>query len=102
MPQPDLSDLWVKRQRQDHKTTLSWACKFCEDCQIFSTEDSLWKHCLFDHNDRLPAEDGEALQSFRRNFLFESAQKRQVICLGIKGSQPCRVTFTLFKHEADD
>ena len=76
MPQPDLSDLWVKRQRADHKTTLSWACKFCENRQIFSTEDSVWQHCEQDHHDRLPAEDGEALQNFRRGFLLESAQKR--------------------------
>jgi hypothetical protein len=78
--QPDVSERWIQTLRQNNKTTgTTWACVFCPDRKIFpqSDRDSLWKHALSVHHDRLPADEGEeALGTFRRNFEAQSANKR--------------------------
>jgi hypothetical protein len=78
--QPDVSERWIQMLRQNNKpTTGTWACVFCPDRKIFSQSerDSLWTHALLVHHDRLPADEGEeALETFRRNFEAQSANKR--------------------------
>ena len=74
--QPDLSDRWIQHQRQNYKITATWACVFCPDRRIFAQAGSLWEHALAVHGDRLPAEDGEALETFRKKYETDSADKR--------------------------
>jgi hypothetical protein len=74
-PQPDVSDRWIQHQRRNNKTTPCWACIFCPDRKIYSSENELKDHAKIDHRERLPAEDGE-LEEFLESFAAESAQKR--------------------------
>ena len=74
--QPDVSELWIQHQRRNNKTTLTWACIYCEDRKIFLSEDELWRHFLLSHRDRLTAENEEDVETFRTSFVAESAKKK--------------------------
>lgn len=75
-PTSDLSDLWIKHQRKTTKTTLSWACIFCTNRKIFTTEQELWEHGKADHGEQLLEAGKGDLEAFREQYVEESAQKR--------------------------
>ncbi|KAH8585922.1 hypothetical protein B0O99DRAFT_695980 [Bisporella sp. PMI_857] len=55
MPPPsDLSDSWIKCQKQNNKTVQTWACIWCSDRKTFQTTDELHKHANVDHPERFP------------------------------------------------
>ncbi|KAH8787153.1 hypothetical protein BGZ57DRAFT_133049 [Hyaloscypha finlandica] len=72
---PDLSDLWIRHQRTNAKTTKSWACIFCPNRRVFGTEPDLWEHAKSDHVEQVEARTGD-VDTFRQDYAAESAQKR--------------------------
>jgi hypothetical protein len=94
-PPQDVSELWIQHQRRNNKTTPAWACIFCEDRRIFSTESDLTAHAKVDHSERLPTQDAE-LEAFLQSYVAESAHKRSVPLKGYSTPQPCGGTSKLF------
>ncbi len=56
---PDFSELWIQHQHQNNKTTPTWACIFCIDRRIFSSEPELWEHAKSQHPEPLNLHDGD-------------------------------------------
>lgn len=73
---PNLSERWIQHQRQNTKTTLSWACIYCPNRQIFATEPDLWEHAKTDHVEDLEAQGNGDLEASRERYAAESAQKK--------------------------
>jgi hypothetical protein len=76
-PKPDISELWIQHQRSNNKTTRTWACIWCPDRRIFTTEPDLWLHAINGHAEQLKAHD-DNLEELRAVFCAESALKKYV------------------------
>lgn len=74
---PDVTDLWIRHQRRNTKTTQSWACIYCPHRKICLSEIDLWNHAEKDHRDKIPSDQDE-LKRFRKSYESNSAQKRSV------------------------
>jgi hypothetical protein len=74
-PKPDVSELWIQHQRRNNKTTTTWACVYCTNRRIFSTEPDLWEHAKIEHSEDLAAQDGDS-EAVRESFAAESAMKK--------------------------
>ncbi|KAG4428020.1 hypothetical protein IFR05_016498, partial [Cadophora sp. M221] len=75
--QQDVSDLWIKHQRRNHKSTHTWSCTLCPDRRIFGSENTLWAHAQADHRNRLAfAENGDVLEDFKRTYIEQSKEKK--------------------------
>ncbi|KAG4030876.1 hypothetical protein MFRU_010g00100 [Monilinia fructicola] len=72
---PDVTDLWIRHQRRNTKTTQSWACIYCPHRKICLSEIDLWNHAEKDHRDKIPSDQDE-LKRFRKSYESNSAQKR--------------------------
>lgn len=105
---PDLSDLWIRHQRTNAKTTKSWACIFCPNRRVFGTEPDLWEHAKSDHVEQVEARTGD-VDTFRQDYAAESAQKRLVTCPGqsrphslVGGTSQIHCSQSLFENQLTD